>query len=410
MGAKTVWRAVWIEGQYTTRQFPPLALVKCDEKPGKCDNCSRLRLVCSGYTTSPRPPAPGDASSSDRSKRKRTYRSCTGCRASKTKCSGERPTCQRCRDKEARCVYAESSQPTWVRKINIGATNEPEFSPSVTSSPVRSSEQRKSSQDNLLGLADASPPPQPQQQQPCLLVENSELLPSSLAWLGHRLAAPHLPSPSRIRTLVDEYFNNIHPLRAFTFIHKPTFLQTLDGKLSQDYQSHALLHIICALGAQFFALNHSESVQTLPPRAVLFAGKQWARVTQRLILEALDTVTIENLMAAVLLHDYAVRQGNFANAFMLSGITTRMTQALQINLEYNTDILCRDDVEGLSVTEKESRRRLMGSCYVMDALVGSGVDQLTLMDERDIKIQLPCNERNFTQQLPCLTETLSPGS
>lgn len=27
MGAKTVWRAVWIEGQYTTRQFPPLALV-----------------------------------------------------------------------------------------------------------------------------------------------------------------------------------------------------------------------------------------------------------------------------------------------------------------------------------------------------------------------------------------------
>lgn len=31
----------------------------------------------------------------------------------------------------------------------------------------------------------------------------------------------------------------------------------------------------------------------------------------------------------------------------------------------------------------------------MDALVGSGVDQLTLMDERDIKIQLPCNARNF---------------
>jgi hypothetical protein len=46
----------------------------------------------------------------------------------------------------------------------------------------------------------------------------------------------------------------------------------------------------------------------------------------------------------------------------------------------------------------------------MDALVGSGVDQLTLMDERDIKIQLPCNERNFTQQVPCLTETLNPGN
>jgi hypothetical protein len=95
---------------------------------------------------------------------------------------------------------------------------------------------------------------------------------------------------------------------------------------------------------------------------------------------------------------------------MLSGITTRMTQALQINLEYNTDILCQDSYGGLSVTAKESRRRLMWSCYIMDALVGSGVDQLTLIDERDIKIQLPCNDRNFAQQVPCLTETLRPGN
>ena len=130
------------------------------------------------------------------------------------------------------------------------------------------------------------------------------------------------------------------------------------------------------------------------------------KLTQYLYSKAKLTLS----KAAVLLHDYAVRLGNFANAFMLSGITTRMTQALQINLEYNTDTLCQVSDGGLSVTAKESRRRLMWSCYIMDALVGSGVDQLTLMDERDIKIQLPCNERNFAQQVPCLTETLSPGN
>jgi hypothetical protein len=101
---------------------------------------------------------------------------------------------------------------------------------------------------------------------------------------------------------------------------------------------------------------------------------------------------------------------NFANAFMLSGIITRMTQALQINLEYNTDLLCQNNDVGPSITARESRRRLMWSCYVLDALVGSGVDQLTLVDEKDMKIQLPCNERNFTQQIACLTETLEPGS
>lgn len=95
---------------------------------------------------------------------------------------------------------------------------------------------------------------------------------------------------------------------------------------------------------------------------------------------------------------------------MLSGLITRMTQALQINLEYNTDVLCHNHDSGLTATEKESRRRLMWSCYVMDALVGSGVDQLTLVDEKDMKIQLPCNERNFMQQIPCMTETLGAGN
>jgi hypothetical protein len=50
--------------------------------------------------------------------------------------------------------------------------------------------------------------------------------------------------------LVEEYFNNIHPLRAFAFMHKPSFLQRLDGKLPNNYHNNALLHVICALGAQ----------------------------------------------------------------------------------------------------------------------------------------------------------------
>lgn len=51
------------------------------------------------------------------SKRKRTYRSCTACRSSKTKCSGERPTCRRCQDKGLDCSYSESSQPNWIRRV-----------------------------------------------------------------------------------------------------------------------------------------------------------------------------------------------------------------------------------------------------------------------------------------------------
>ena len=45
----------------------------------------------------------------------------------------------------------------------------------------------------------------------------------------------------------------------------------------------------------------------------------------------------------------------------------------------------------------------------MDSWVGSGVDQLTLLEDCDIKIQLPCHSRNFLLQIPCVTEILDEG-
>lgn len=142
----------------------------------------------------------------------------------------------------------------------------------------------------------------------------------------------------------------------------------------------------------------------------LTAGRRWARRAQGLILAELDAITTENLMATVLLHDYELRMSNFGIAFMLSGITARMAQALQINLEHSTDILCQEDEkDSPSASTKESRRRLMWCCYVTDSFVGSGVDQLTLIKDEDIKIQLPCTERNFLLQNACVVETLRPG-
>lgn len=92
--------------------------MKCDERPGQCGNCARLRLVCSSNTASMRLQAPDEMPSRpETSKRKRTYRSCIGCRTSKTKCSGERPTCQRCTRKDLDCVYSESCQPNWIQRV-----------------------------------------------------------------------------------------------------------------------------------------------------------------------------------------------------------------------------------------------------------------------------------------------------
>ena len=98
---------------------------------------------------------------------------------------------------------------------------------------------------------------------------------------------------------------------------------------------------------------------------------------------------------------------NYRQTFLLSALIARMTQALQINLEYSTDLLDQHHEKGnLSVTMRECRRRLMWSCYVTDSLCGSGVDQLTLIDEKDLKIQLPCTEWNFLCERPQVTRTI----
>lgn len=95
---------------------------------------------------------------------------------------------------------------------------------------------------------------------------------------------------------------------------------------------------------------------------------------------------------------------------MLSGLAIRMAQALKINTEFSSDIMCTEGGGASpSVVSRESRRRLMWACYVLDAWTGSGPDQLTMLRENDIKVQLPCNERNFGLRIPSVTETLGVG-
>ena len=53
--------------------------------------------------------------------------------------------------------------------------------------------------------------------------------------------------------LVEEYFLNVHNLRSFGFIHKPTLMQQLDDWSDVSYKDNThniLLHVICALGAK----------------------------------------------------------------------------------------------------------------------------------------------------------------
>jgi hypothetical protein len=187
-------------------------------------------------------------------------------------------------------------------------------------------------------------------------------------------------------------------------------MRMLEEGLLTERSDQALLYIMCALGARFFALEYSESTTTLPRDLIQRAGCQWAKVAEQKFFADYSSISVTKLKVLVLLHDYEARAGNYAASFLLTGMIIRMAHALQINQELSSDILCKDAAcASNEVSLKESRRRLMWACYVVDVWAGSGVDQLTILNERDIKLQLPCNERQFLLQIPNVTERLQPG-
>ncbi|EHK17645.1 uncharacterized protein TRIVIDRAFT_42822 [Trichoderma virens Gv29-8] len=187
----------------------------------------------------------------------------------------------------------------------------------------------------------------------------------------------------------------------------PSFLRQLDKGFTSDDES-ALLHIICAHGAKFYVLNQNEHASA--SSFIRLAGNEWAKRAEFLILTNFGKISVQRLMVAILLHDFHFRLGEYSHALMLSGLAVRMAHALKINVEASLDVLCTDSSESTpSVVTRESRRRLMWACYVLDAWAGSGIDQLTLLRENDIKIQLPTNERNFGLRIASVTETLGVG-
>ena len=114
-----------------------------------------------------------------------------------------------------------------------------------------------------------------------------------------RLLSPELPTGRSLHRVVEQYFANVHPLRCFAFVHKPSFMRQLDRGFASDDES-ALLHIICAHGAKFLLLGSGAGDLTPPPPPVGLrgAGNQWARRAEFLLLANFGKISVQRLMVS----------------------------------------------------------------------------------------------------------------
>ena len=102
-----------------------------------------------------------------------------------------------------------------------------------------------------------------------------------------------------------------------------------------------------------------------------------------------------------------MRYGQNSTVFMLSSCCFRMAQILRLDSEAADESLSSLP-SATQNTERESRRRLMWSCYIIDIIVGSGIDGITMSSRTGPKIQLPCDSQTFTHQMASSVEYLLP--
>ncbi|KAL1896061.1 hypothetical protein Sste5346_004800 [Sporothrix stenoceras] len=199
-----------------------------------------------------------------------------------------------------------------------------------------------------------------------------------------------LADKSLVRDLCDAFFNEVAPLRCFGFLHRHTFLQEVDASASHPSEDPLLLSV-CALATKTIEMRK---------RGLWDIGCRWACDAQAAVFMGIQDITIRRCMCLVLLYEHASRAGEPRLCFLLSGMASRLTQALSLNLEYDHDVL---EVSRMSAADRESRRRLMWACYLMDTMLACGLRDLQVLETSSLRIQLPCDDRHFRYKVACRT-------
>lgn len=91
--------------------------------------------------------------------------------------------------------------------------------------------------------------------------------------------------------LVNIFFDRIHPLRCLGFIHRATFMHTLNSGNAIETYGEPLLLIILAFGAQISQLESAPQSQNNREQSRL-----WAKRCSDLIFGRLDAPNLRSLM------------------------------------------------------------------------------------------------------------------
>lgn len=308
---------------------------------------------------------------------------CKSCRKRKIKCNRLRPSCEACQVFQCPCVYdavpKKRGPKTDVLEALLKRVDGLEAKlkskreqPGLPSSETVASATEEASSSAVAESATTAHPTSTEDDetkpQPVVDTARTVDVTESAVYTPTSSSAP---SPPGIQpdALLDTYFSRFHA-KPFYILDESSVRQRLQLNQLPTY----LVHAIYAVAARY--TPHPSGYQS----AVKLSEEYATRARMEIDL---DEPSIDALQACLLLVTAFTAAGKGKKAYMLLTNAVGMAMAQELHREM-------DPRAGVTPVERETRRRLFWTCYLLDRFMACGSKRPCLAGDKTILLRLPC--------------------
>lgn len=206
----------------------------------------------------------------------------------------------------------------------------------------------------------------------------------------------HLPSEGILASLVEKYFEIIHPW--IPMIHEKTF-RTRFRLPGQRRAISNILHAIVVATARFSSIDtHLSTIDILP---LVKACRQ------RVMVTAMESISVENLQALIIIAFDSIGSGNGPRTWAVVDAMTRMVDHLRLSFEppqHDGDL----EVAKSEWPNEEERRRIFWNVFFLDRFCSVSAGWKPTIEASRIERRLPTDGFIFQDAGPARARYFQP--
>ncbi|KAI5923192.1 fungal-specific transcription factor domain-containing protein [Camillea tinctor] len=309
---------------------------------------------------------------------------CKSCRKRKIKCNRLRPACEACQVFQCPCIYDAvpkkrgpktdvleallkrvdglEAQLKDQKKLDASPTSD---EPPPTSTDDSDSIIVSTATNSTTSAARSSP--EPKAKRPALDTTRSTEIKAESAIYSP--VASEISSGVPTDALLDTYFNRFHA-KPYHILDESSVRQRLQLNQLPTF----LVHAIYAVAARY--TPHPAGYQSAVKLSEDYASKSRSQIDT-------DEPSVDALQTLLLLVIAFTAAGKGKKAYMLMTNAVGMAMALEMHREI-------DSHARITAVEREMRRRLFWTCYLLDRFMACGSKRPCMIADKTILLRLPC--------------------